>query len=108
MPSHGPPDRTAVRRFERRLELHTRRRKADTTDVALGRARGKILRLVRRRSLAVAVGLVLAAPAAWVELSGGCDVWWIEGLALVLGATGLAILWTGVRGARPDWIDDDG
>ena len=92
-PYDGPP------------ELHKQRRKADTTDVALGRARGRILRLIRRRALAVAVGVALAAPAAWIEFSGRYD-WWVEGLALVIGATGLAMLWTGLTGARPDWIDD--
>jgi hypothetical protein len=70
------------------------------------RVRGAILRLVRRRALAIAVGLALVLPAAWVEFSGRFDAWWVEGLALVIGATGLAILWTGVTGAAPDWIDD--
>ena len=74
--------------------------------MALRRLRGVILRLVRRRALAIAVGLALALPAAWVELSGRFDTWWIEGLALVVGATGIAILWTGVTGAAPDWVDD--
>jgi hypothetical protein len=70
------------------------------------RVRGAILRLVRRRALAIAVGLALVLPAAWVEFSGRFAAWWIEGLALVIGATGLAILWTGLTGAAPDWIDD--
>jgi len=74
--------------------------------MALRRLRGVILRLVRRRALAIAVGLALALPAAWVELSGRFDAWWVEGLALVVGATGIAILWTGVTGAAPDWVDD--
>jgi hypothetical protein len=74
----------------------------------LPRFRGVILRLVRRRALAFAVGLALVLPAAWVEFSGQFDAWWIEGLALVMGATGVAILWTGLTGAAPDWIDDDG
>jgi hypothetical protein len=29
----------------------------------------------------------------------------LEGLALVVGATGLAILWTGLTGVAPDWVD---
>jgi hypothetical protein len=73
--------------------------------VTFRRLRGSILRLVRRRVLAIAVGLALAVPAAWVEFSGRYGVWWIEGLALVVGATGLAIFWTGLTGANPDWID---
>ena len=53
------------------------------------------------------VGLALALPAAWVEFSGRYDAWWVEGLALVVGATGLALLWTGLTGCSPDWIDDE-
>jgi len=74
----------------------------------LRRMRGVVLRLVRRRALAIAVGVALAAPAAWVELAGRSDVWWVEGLSLVVGATGLALLWTGLTGVSPDWIDDGG
>ena len=73
--------------------------------MSLGRARGALLRLVRKRRLAVAVGVVLAAPAAWLQLSGRSGVWWVDGLSLVLGATGAALIWTGVVGSRPDWID---
>jgi hypothetical protein len=73
--------------------------------VAFRRLRGSILRLVRRRVLAIAVGLALALPAAWVEFSGRYGAWWIDGVALVAGATGLAIFWTGLTGASPDWID---
>jgi hypothetical protein len=75
--------------------------------MSLRRLRGVILRLVRRRALAIAVGLALVVPAAWVEFSGTFEAWWIEGLALVIGATGAAVLWTGLTGAAPDWIDDD-
>jgi hypothetical protein len=71
----------------------------------LRRARGALLRLVRRRALAITVGAALALPAAWLELSGRYDAWWVSGLSLILGATGIALLWTGFMGARPDWID---
>jgi hypothetical protein len=64
-----------------------------------------LLRLVRRRRLAALVGLALAAPAAWIEFSGRAGAWWIEGLALMTGATGLALLWAGLTGSSPDWID---
>jgi hypothetical protein len=74
--------------------------------MAMRRVRGMILRLVRRRGLAMAVGAALAGPAAWVEFSGRYDAWWLEGLALVVGATGLAIFWTGLTGASPDWVDE--
>ena len=70
----------------------------------LKRARGLLLRFIRRRALAVAAGVALAAPAAWLECSGS-DRWWVDGAALVMGATGLALIWTGIAGMRPDWID---
>jgi len=77
--------------------------------MALRRVRGVVLRLVRRRPVAIVVGLALALPAGWVELSGRAviyDAWWVDGLALVVGATGLALFWTGLTGASPDWVDD--
>ena len=48
------------------------------------RARGAILRLVRRRPLAVTVGAALVAPAAWLEFSGRSGAWWLDGLGLVV------------------------
>jgi hypothetical protein len=73
--------------------------------MALRRARGALLRLARQRPVAIAAGLLLAVPAAWVELFGRYDAWWIDGLALVFGATGIALMWTGITGASPDWVE---
>lgn len=70
------------------------------------RARGVVLRLVRRRALSIAVGLLLVLPAAWVQVLGPFDAWWIEGVSLVVGATGVALLWTGLTGPKRDWMDD--
>ena len=56
--------------------------------------------------MAMAVGLALVVPSAWIEFSGRDDAWWTQGLALVVGATGLAIFWTGMTGPSPDWVDD--
>lgn len=70
------------------------------------RARGAILRLIRRRVLSAIVGLALAAPAVWVEFFSQVDAWWVDGLALVAGATGIALLWTAWTGVVPDWIDE--
>ena len=72
------------------------------------RARGAILRLVRRRPLALTVGTALMTPAAWLEFSGRFGAWWLEGLGLVLLATGTALVWAGITGPKPDWIDTDG
>ena len=71
------------------------------------RVRGAVLRLVRRRTLSAVLGFALAAPAAWVQFSGRFGVWWLEGLSLVAGATGLALIWTGIAGLGPDWIDEE-
>ena len=71
----------------------------------LRRARGTVLRLVRRRAAAVTLGLVLAAPAAWVEFFAKNVSWWMDGASLVVGATGLALIWTGLTGISPDWIE---
>ena len=71
----------------------------------LRRFRGFLLRFVRRRVWAVGVGLVLLLIAGWVEF-GGYGPWWADGVALVVGATGVAIAWTGLTGHRPDWIDE--
>jgi hypothetical protein len=69
------------------------------------RVRGFALRLARRRPLAILVGLALTGPAAWIEFASRLDAWWIQGLALVAGATGLALVWAGISGIGPDWID---
>jgi hypothetical protein len=69
----------------------------------LRRARGALLRLVRRRGAAALIGAALFVPAAWVEFHGGSEVWWLNGAALVLAATGLALLWTALTGVPPDW-----
>jgi len=73
--------------------------------MTLRRLRGVILRLARRRALAIVVGAALVAPAAWIEMSGGYDEWWVNGLALVAGATGIALVWIGLTGSSPDWIE---
>ena len=69
------------------------------------RIRGALLRLARRRGLSIAIGLALVLPSAWIEFSGDYSSWWIEGGALVAGATGLALIWTGLAGLGPDWVD---
>src|SRR5262249_45543409 len=75
--------------------------------MALRRVRGMLLPLGRPRPLALLVGLALAVPAGWVGLRGRYGAWWQEGLALVVGATGLAVFWTGLTGASPDWVDHE-
>jgi hypothetical protein len=74
--------------------------------MAVRRLRGLLLRLIRRRAGAVAAGVLLLTPAVWLEATGGHAVWWVEGLGLVVGATGAALVWAGLTGRRPDWIDE--
>jgi hypothetical protein len=74
----------------------------------LKRLRGSLLRLVLKRPVAIVLGLALAAPSAWLLLQ---DLPWetpvTDGLGLVIGATGVAFLLTGIGGRRPDWIEPD-
>jgi hypothetical protein len=69
------------------------------------RTRGLLLRLVRRRTLSMALGAALVAPAAWVEFGVSNAPWWLQGTSLVVGATGLALFWTGLTGPSPDWVE---
>jgi hypothetical protein len=73
----------------------------------LRRTRGALLRLVRNRRASMALGLLMVVPAAYVQFSGRFGAWWVEGLSLIVGATGLAVLWTGLTGPSPDWVDDN-
>ena len=53
------------------------------------------------------LGLLLILPSAYIQFGSGFDAWWLEGLSLVAGATGLALFWTGLTGASPDWVDQE-
>lgn len=70
------------------------------------RFRGIVLRLVLNRPLAIVVGSAIASPAVMVLVN---DYDWetgvTDGLVLLAAATGLAILWAGISGRTPDWID---
>ncbi len=69
------------------------------------RLRGSLLRLVRRRILSMAVGLLLVALATWLRYCAVSDQWWVEGVALVVIASGVALFWTGLTGTAPDWVE---
>jgi hypothetical protein len=71
----------------------------------LRRARGAVLRIAKRRPFAIGVGAALVLPAVWIEWTGAYGAWWVDGLCLVVGATGAALLWIGIAGPGPDWID---
>ena len=76
---------------------------------ALRRARGALLRLAFDRRAAAAAGLALAAPAACLRLVDyRWESWLSDGLGLLCGATGVALVAFALSGRRPDWIDPEG
>jgi len=74
----------------------------------LKRLRGTLLRFVLKRPAAITLGLIMTVPAAWLLVQ---DLSWetpvTDGLGLVVGATGVAFLLTGLGGRRPDWIEPE-
>ena len=71
----------------------------------LRRVRGSLLRVVRRPVASIVAGLLLAVPAGWMQFRGSSDTWWAEGLSMVGLAVGIALIWTGLFGLKPDWND---
>jgi hypothetical protein len=72
----------------------------------LKRLRGRLLRLILKRTVSVVLGLMLLAPAVWLFVQ---ELRWesplTDGLVLILGATGAALVLAGLGGRRPDWVD---
>ena len=70
------------------------------------RLRGWLLRLALKRPVAIGLGLGLLVPAVWLLVQ---DLRWetpvTDGLSLILGATGAALLLAGTGGRRPDWFE---
>ena len=70
------------------------------------RVRGWLLRLVLNRTAAIGLGLSLLTPAVWLLIQ---DLPWetsiTDGLGLIFGATGAALLFAGIGGRRPDWLE---
>ena len=69
--------------------------------MSLRRVRGWLLRLVRRRAAAIVTCLLFALTAAYLEFSGRFAAWWVDGLSLVLGATGAALILSCIGGLFP-------
>ena len=74
----------------------------------LRRARGWLLRAVLKRTTAIVFGTFLSVPALWLWWGDYFwERWYTDGLALVLGATGIALILAGIGGRRPDWLEPD-
>ena len=74
----------------------------------LRRARGWLLRAVLKRTTAIGFGTVLSVPALWLWWRDySWETWYTDGLALVAGATGIALILAGIGGRRPDWVEPD-
>lgn len=74
----------------------------------LRRARGLLLRVAFARGAAGAAGVVLLAIFGVLRVFDfSWESWVSDGVALVLGASGAALLLAAATGRRPDWIDPD-
>jgi hypothetical protein len=65
-----------------------------------------LLRAVLKRTTAIALGMIFSLPAAWLWWGDyAWEAWYTDGLALIGGATGAALILAGIGGRRPDWIE---
>ncbi len=72
----------------------------------LRRARGSLLRLAQARVPAGVAGAVLIFfSASLLMIDFSWESWVSDGLGLVLGGTGAALVMTALSGRRPDWIE---
>ena len=72
----------------------------------LRRARGAILRLAQAPASAAVVGSAfLFGSASLLVFEFSWESWMSDGLGLVLGGTGAALIMIAITGRRPDWIE---
>ncbi|MCE2539789.1 MAG: hypothetical protein J4G16_05235 [Acidobacteria bacterium] len=70
------------------------------------RLRGALLRLAFNRLAAFAAGFSCAAAAVWLAIvDAPWESWVSDGLGLVAGATGAALILVALGGRRPDWVE---
>ena len=79
-----------------------------TRATKMRRTRGVLLRVALNRTPALVVGLALLVPATVIAVADyGWESWLTDGLGLIGGATGAALVLSGLAGRRADWIDPD-
>ena len=72
----------------------------------LRRVRGVLLRIVFNRTLASLGGIAFLGSFCFLRLiEFKWETWVSDGLTLLLGATGVALLFVAIQGREPDWID---
>ena len=72
------------------------------------RARGSLFRLVQARVIGALVGgLLFTCSAILLLFDFSWESWLTDGLGLVFGGTGAAIMMFALGSRRPDWIDPD-
>lgn len=70
------------------------------------RLRGALLRLAFNRPAAFAAGLACAGCAVWLAaMDAAWESWVSDGLGLVAGATGAALILAALGGRRRDWVE---
>ncbi len=70
------------------------------------RLRGALLRLAFNRPAAFVAGLACAGCAVWLAaMDAAWESWASDGLGLVAGATGAALILAALGGRRPDWVE---
>ena len=68
------------------------------------RLRGALLRLAFNRRAALVAGLACAGGAIWLAaIDAPWESWVSDGIGLVAGATGAALIVVALGGRRPDW-----
>ncbi len=70
------------------------------------RVRGALLRLAYNRPAAFVAGLACAGGAVWLAvIDAAWESWASDGLGLVAGATGAALVLIALGGRRADWVE---
>lgn len=70
------------------------------------RLRGALLRLAFNRPAAFVAGLACSGCAVWLAaIDAAWESWASDGLGLVAGATGAALILAALGGRRPDWVE---